>query len=296
MITYDDLREFRTDIPVMTETAYQDGLDRLRAEMGPAPRSRSRSRSRKWRYAGVAVAATAACLVAGVVATNGHQPSNAAAAQILEDAAVQAKLKPTLHPAHGQWIYQRIEAPDGGTPDSVEVWIPADAATGRVTYRDSSLPSPSTDDRWLAGAGRLDAAPYDVLAALPTNSSAMIARIKADPCGRPDSSHGPDLAIWSCARSLALMVPPAQQSALFLGLARLRGVQYLGPVTMMFGGRSGVALGMKDPNVGGDIQMVFATGTHEFIGEQIVVPNQSQPEFNSTVVRTAIVNSVLQQP
>ncbi len=297
MIDHNELTNLRADVPPMTEAAFLRGLQRLDEARTSATPS---GRSRRPVYALIAAAAAAAVLVAGAVTIGHRSPSDSATATVLNDAAEHALQQPTLHPNPGQFVYQRVDSLGNDYAATIEYWIPADN-TGKETICVSN--DGCANIPYDKNAVKNQGLPYNVLMALPTNGAAMLAYLRADAMTTWQRSTGKssDLAVWNTALQLGDLLPPAQQAALFLALARLHSTRLEGHVTT-FDGRTGIAIGIQDP-VAGDEQLVFTTDTHEYIGERNVqthsTANPAKTDtvsFNSSRTVSAIVNHAQQRP
>ncbi|MFF7634415.1 CU044_5270 family protein [Kitasatospora sp. NPDC008050] len=304
------LGEFRADTAPMSAQAHFRGRQRLAAEAargrgrgrwGTRPRPRLRARPV---LAAAAVAVTLA-VTAGVVSTRTAGPSvtvpSAQAVSALNLAAEALDSAPMPRP--DQFVYMDLMHNTGSAADQTEVraWLSVDGAqaglyqsTGAYNHTDPVPPHQSEVG--------LSSAPYDTLAALPTDPDKLLQILYADPWvhgQQVTNKVSREVAVWSIIRGLVETACPApQQAALFRAAAKLPSISYTADATDA-DGRSGEAVGMFDPRLG-TVQLILDRNTHKFLGERVLGSHGSvdagQVILNSTVRTVAFVDKVGQVP
>jgi hypothetical protein len=285
MIDYDELVNFRSSQPPMTDEAFLRGMSRVEAASEQAVAMQTPHRSR---HLLIAAAIAIAVFAGGAVALGSHHPADTAAAEVLKDAASRALLGPALQPRPGQFVYQRVETFNNGDRGTVEYWIPADHSRQEtICVSDSGCATVPYDPTAVKNQGL----PYDVLCSLPTTGSGMLDYLRSSPITVWERSLGEsaNLAVWNTALQLGDLLPPAQQAALFQALTRLHGIHTDGTVTT-FDGRAGIAIAIKSaapksrggPSIAN--QLVFAVENHSYIGERNLQTFSASQSAGSTTV------------
>lgn len=298
----DQLTRFRDDTPEMTNRALAQGRLRVMKEIrGRTDRAAARPFRRR---VGIVVVAGALGLgLAGsqLLGVTGPGPE-ARAATVLNaaaDAAADAANRtPMPAPRPGQFVYQRIVHVTSGMRQTVETWTSADGTrAGLVRSRGFLGTQTTTIDRYDPAAG-LRAAPYTVLAKLPTDPDALLKTLYADPGVREQvrqNKVSADVEVWGLLRGLVESAPPAQKAALFLAAAKIKGITYVAEARDA-AGRTGEAVGLDDPRLG-NVQLIFDKSSHAFLGERIIGRGSTAAvAFNDAVQQVAVVERAGETP
>lgn len=292
----DELASFRRDMPPMSARAYQAGRRRLREETTRRSAQRARMPLRRLVISGALAASLAAGFGAYEIA-GPHGSQNAAAAEVLDHAATAADAGTALHPRSDQFVYRKLLVVTDGLKGTTQTWESADGSKPGLRRSSGDLGNTNSPLPRYQPQNGLMAAPYLVLAELPTNPHELLPVLERDPSVTSRASSGPKqtLAVWSLIRELIEKAPPSQQAALFRTAALLPGIQLL-ESAVDADGRTGVAIGLDDPRVG-RVEMVFDSTDDHYLGERIV--KDDKPDdllFNGALQTTAVVGRVGELP
>ena len=286
------LARFRDGRPGPSPTTLlraRSGLDRaVLAESGarrggavprPAPRRRA-----------VLLLAAAAALAAGAtglqVVLPGQSPD--AAAVTLSRAAAAAGAAPAAAPGPGQFLLVETVHHDGSERRTVRRWVPSTRGVdGLLTITGGVMDGRRDVTSWSPGDS-LATAPYDVLAALPTDPHALLEQLRRDPAVVNDRTRNlmsDPVAVWGLLRDLLVVAPPAQKRALLEAAALLPGMRHVDDAVDALG-RHGEAVSLVDPRLG-PVRFVFDRDTHAFLGE-VILQADGAVQF-SDAVRPAVV-------
>ncbi|WP_431676709.1 CU044_5270 family protein [Kitasatospora sp. KL5] len=235
----------------------------------------------------LAAAAAVAALVLGVNALGTGAPpapvppASAASVRLLERAALAAHADPGPAPRGTQYGYVRTVgrstalSEDGGTmrrdtvSENTEQWTAVDGTRPglrRTDRGEHELPAP--------GAGTLNSPTYRLLAALPADPDALLARIRADAelnhGAGSGSTTGPDQEAFTAIGDLlrSSVAPPEVSAALYRAAARIPGVVTVDDAVDA-AGRHGTAVARVH---GGErSEWIFDPGTLRLLGERTVL-------------------------
>ncbi|MEU6753563.1 CU044_5270 family protein, partial [Spirillospora sp. NPDC046719] len=253
-------------------------------------------------------AAPAAIMMAQVVAPEGHGSATAAAAEVLRDAAATARSGPPVEP--GAYSYTRELMVHLGTDERKcrETWLRRDgsmAAGGDYGERLGGHCDPKDPSRWFPklGSGDDDRRPHADVRTLPTDPSALRARLYSDAAhGRgqnPDDKGPRDQLVFNrIGRLLRMTLPPELRAALFQTLATVPGVDAVrGEKDAL--GRQGIALARSfdDADDPVRVEIILAPGTYRYLGTKAVQNMGEGPQTDLTALLVAaVVTSPAQRP
>jgi hypothetical protein len=237
----------------------------LRRVMEASPQTEQRSVGRPTRW--LTGILTAAAVTVGVALLALPQVRQGRTASPLEDAALAAAARPAPVVAAGEYLYVKRSVTERRTgvisdgswtafvPQVVEAWIAPDGS-GRVlvTTGEPRFLTPRDRETWEAAGSPSLRGPVATrtygpgeladpdLTDLPTDADELLRVLQARPrrAGVPDAATVFVLASDLLRQPLA---PPDLRAALYQVIARLPGIDVLGPTTDPIG-RQGVAVGI----------------------------------------------------
>lgn len=287
---FDALRSLRADVPPLDDRTagriYAASL--RRATPSPVTPVPGRiTRRRLIRVAFVTAAVTA--LVAGTALV--LRPAPVSADEVLTRAAAAAA-NAAGPAADSAYRYVEVLRINGPNTLRVQTWTSVDGtAPGRQTVTTTNGQSVATTIPAPTGESLATSSPK-TLAALPTEPTALLDRLAADPDVRSDITNNgtaPDVAIWEEIRELAEIADGPTQSALFTAATHIDGLTVTENVVDA-AGRTGTAVALTDPRLG-EIQLIF-TPDGAFLGERILSTSTDRPQFTSARLDSGYVTSL----
>ncbi|MDL4819018.1 CU044_5270 family protein [Actinomadura opuntiae] len=305
------LREAKPDVAPPADAALRAGRDRLTAAARPARRwPRLPKPAVMGLLAGTAAVATAAAItVAQVVAPDGHGSATAAAAEVLRDAAATARSGPPVRPGPYSYTREVIVHPGRtGEKQCTETWLRRDGSMAAfATYSErywGRCDSKNRPRRTPAlGSGHDDQRPHADVRTLPTDPSALRARLYSDAAhGRgqnPDNTGSRDQLVFDrIGRLLSMTLPPELRAALFQTLATIPGVDAVRGERDALG-RQGIALARSfdDRTTPGSLAIILAPNTYRYLGRKAVqdIGEGYQTDLTA-LLTTAVVTKPFQRP
>jgi hypothetical protein len=295
----DELKEFRADTAPMSARAHFRGHQRLSAEIAaPTRRGLRRPTRRALVAAGVVMAVTGGIIGTQIAGPSGTDTS-AQAVSVLNLAADALDTVPETPPRPDQFQYIDVVhvTSDPNDKTRYQQWM---SVTGKQTGLGISVGDYNHTgpiDPYQPGTG-LMSAPYDVIAALPTDPAKLLKVLAQDQYVRGDirNNHTDhNVAVWGLMRFIVEGAPNAQQAAIFRAAASIPHMAY-SPDATDADGRHGEAVGLEDPRLG-FIQFIFDKNTHRFLGERVLgSQHTTSVEFNDTVRTVAFVDKPGQLP
>lgn len=291
----DVLTRLRQDTPPMSARARAQGRLRLLGEIeGRTATARRWQPARRMLVFGAALVAVTVVLVGYQIVGPRGATSSAEAATVLHRAATAAAGVPLREPRADQFTYVEVVHVAAGSRQRVQRWTSVDGSRPGLLRSAGFLGSSTERIPPYQPAGGLLAAPYTVLAQLPTDPVALLRALGDDPYVRNDVRNNKmsrDVGIWSLIRELVETAPPAQKAALFRAASTIKGITYVASATDA-AGRTGEAVGLEDPRLG-NIQFIFDRETHEFLGERILDRGSTTAiQFNDAIEQTGVVDAV----
>lgn len=284
-------------------------LDRSRALLERAIEREAGHRSapaRRWprpmparRLVQVAVAATIVlAAVLGPALLMPGRSDTADAAELLRSAARVSAATTWPTPRSDQFIYSDQILVAGTQRQHTQEWTSVDGTRAGMTLNNGFLGNGTAAPSAQDGAdGSLQNATYAVLAALPTDPTALLDRLAADPAVLLDMSttgSTQEEAIWALMRALVREAPPQQRAALFNVAALIPGIDSTADVTDA-AGRAGTAVGLLVPGLG-HVELIFDPTSHVFLGERILTIDGGSVMINHAILTTAVVDEAGQVP
>lgn len=294
MSEIDVLTSLRRDTRTMSTRAQIQGRLRLTGQI-----TTQRSGTPRWlpTRRALLLTAVAALLSAAVFGYQIVGPPTAGgtaeAATVLNQAAAAVSVAPGPPPRPEQFMYLEVQHVTGGQTQRVQTWTAVDGSRpGLIRIQGFAGTSTHHVVRYDPADG-LRTAPYTVLAKLPIDPALLLRILSDDPYvldQRQHNSLSRAAAIWSLLREIVAMAPPPQKAALFKVASQINGIAHVKHATDA-AGRAGEAVGLNQPGLG-NVQFVFDTNTHTFLGERILNPGSATDvQFNTAVRRTAVVDT-----
>jgi len=290
----DTLARLRQDMPPISAHARAQGRLRLLSAMDEhALPARPGLPARRILLFGAAVLILTIILVGYQIVGPPGAGTTAEAATVLHKAAAAAVTAPVPAPRADQFTYIDVLHVTSGERQRTQTWTSVDGSRPGLTRSAGFLGSSSDVVPPYDPAGGLYAAPYTVLAKLPTDPAALLKVLGTDPYVENEVRSNKvtrDVGIWSLIRELVETAPPPQKAALFQAASRIKGIRYVAGA-IDAAGRTGEAVGLDDPRLG-NIQFIFDRKTHEFLGERILtVGSTTQVQFNDALQQTGLADT-----
>lgn len=295
----DDLklvRELGDETPLPDAAALAPARERLLAGMAGSAPVRLRQRRSRFAVVGGSTVGLAAAIAAVITLApiGGPPPSaNAAAVQLLHNAAAKARSLPDLDARAEQFVYVRSES--GGS--TREIWLSADGTRDGVLAdgNGNQLLMPGCrdgravvvkGDRPLPGVTEPCEPRPAYRSDLPTDVDAMLAYLDRNASGEPGSVNARGKDVMGLISESYL--PPRARAALWEAAARVPGLKVV-EHTEDAAGRAGVGITWPVPegSLSGakPVVLVFDANTYEFLGTQ-----------STAVVNLSIVDQAGQRP